>query len=95
MEKRRQYDQIGEERRAARDDPARTNDTQFEADISPEDLFNMFFGGGFPTSESERVFVRPKGVLGDESRHGPKLTVNAVLRTFTGFKTVFSFKSSP
>ncbi|XP_043993353.1 dnaJ homolog subfamily B member 12a isoform X2 [Gambusia affinis] len=22
----------------------------FEADISPEDLFNMFFGGGFPTS---------------------------------------------
>lgn len=23
----------------------------FEADITPEDLFNMFFGGGFPSCE--------------------------------------------
>ncbi|XP_042624132.1 dnaJ homolog subfamily B member 12b [Cyprinus carpio] len=65
VEKRRQYDQFGSGR------SSQTNDTHFEADISPEDLFNMFFGGGFPSSESEPVFVRLKGILGNE-------------RTFTG-----------
>ncbi|XP_075874548.1 dnaJ homolog subfamily B member 12a isoform X1 [Nelusetta ayraudi] len=46
-EKRRHYDQYGEER----SQPGRHRHHQeFEADISPEDLFNMFFGGGFPTS---------------------------------------------
>ncbi|XP_052467997.1 dnaJ homolog subfamily B member 12 [Carassius gibelio] len=44
VEKRRQYDQVGSGR------SSETNDTHFEADISPEDLFNMFFGGGFPSS---------------------------------------------
>ncbi|KAK7919064.1 hypothetical protein WMY93_010348 [Mugilogobius chulae] len=29
---------------------AGTNHETFEPDISPEDLFNMFFGGGYPTS---------------------------------------------
>ncbi|XP_061692732.1 dnaJ homolog subfamily B member 12a [Syngnathoides biaculeatus] len=47
VEKRRQYDQYGEER----SHPGRQRQHRdFEADISPEDLFNMFFGGGFPTS---------------------------------------------
>eukprot|EP00064_Thunnus_orientalis_P008615 superscaffoldBa00001037_g8638 len=46
-EKRRQYDQYGEER----SHPSRhRHHRDFEADISPEDLFNMFFGGGFPSS---------------------------------------------
>ncbi|CAN9499757.1 unnamed protein product [Ophioblennius macclurei] len=46
-EKRRQYDQYGEERTH----PTRHRQHRdFEADISPEDLFNMFFGGGFPTN---------------------------------------------
>ncbi|XP_040034151.2 dnaJ homolog subfamily B member 12a [Gasterosteus aculeatus] len=46
-EKRRQYDQYGEEP----SHPTRQrNHRDFEADISPEDLFNMFFGGGFPSS---------------------------------------------
>lgn len=46
-EKRRQYDQYGEER----SNPSRhRHHRDFEADISPEDLFNMFFGGGFPSS---------------------------------------------
>uniref|UniRef100_A0A3B5KIJ4 DnaJ heat shock protein family (Hsp40) member B12a n=1 Tax=Takifugu rubripes TaxID=31033 RepID=A0A3B5KIJ4_TAKRU len=44
-EKRKQYDQYGEER----SNPSRHR-RDFEADISPEDLFNMFFGGGFPSS---------------------------------------------
>lgn len=48
-EKRRHYDQYGEER----SQPGRHRHHQeFEADISPEDLFNMFFGGGFPTSNN-------------------------------------------
>lgn len=47
-EKRRQYDQYGEER----SNPSRhRHHRDFEADISPEDLFNMFFGGGFPSSK--------------------------------------------
>ncbi|XP_034040866.1 dnaJ homolog subfamily B member 12a [Thalassophryne amazonica] len=46
-DKRRQYDQYGEER----SQPNRhRHHREFEADISPEDLFNMFFGGGFPSS---------------------------------------------
>ncbi|XP_026212159.1 dnaJ homolog subfamily B member 12a [Anabas testudineus] len=46
-EKRRQYDQYGEERSHTN---RHRHHRDFEADISPEDLFNMFFGGGFPTS---------------------------------------------
>uniref|UniRef100_A0A3Q3B548 DnaJ heat shock protein family (Hsp40) member B12a n=1 Tax=Kryptolebias marmoratus TaxID=37003 RepID=A0A3Q3B548_KRYMA len=56
-EKRRQYDQYGEERTH----PSRhRHHHDFEADISPEDLFNMFFGGGFPSSKQkldERCFA--------------------------------------
>ncbi|XP_068184279.1 dnaJ homolog subfamily B member 12a isoform X2 [Antennarius striatus] len=46
-DKRRQYDQYGEERAH----PFRHRQhREFEADISPEDLFNMFFGAGFPSN---------------------------------------------
>lgn len=48
-EKRRHYDQYGEES-AQPSARHRHHHREFEADISPEDLFNMFFGGGFPTS---------------------------------------------
>ncbi|XP_068593072.1 dnaJ homolog subfamily B member 12b [Cebidichthys violaceus] len=48
--KRQQYDQYGEERRhPSRHGP---DDGTFEPDISPEDLFNMFFGGGYPSSNA-------------------------------------------
>ncbi|XP_070847145.1 dnaJ homolog subfamily B member 12b [Chaetodon trifascialis] len=48
--KRRQYDQCGDERRhPSRQGPDSEN---FEPDISPEDLFNMFFGGGYPSSNA-------------------------------------------
>ncbi|XP_077482768.1 dnaJ homolog subfamily B member 12b [Stigmatopora argus] len=46
--KRRQYDTCGEEKRH----PSGQADANFDADISPEDLFNMFFGGGYPTSSN-------------------------------------------
>lgn len=49
-DKRRQYDQCGEEStNSSRQGQPKGN---FEADISPEDLFNMFFGGGFPSSNA-------------------------------------------
>uniref|UniRef100_A0A8C8DTN0 DnaJ heat shock protein family (Hsp40) member B12 n=1 Tax=Oryzias sinensis TaxID=183150 RepID=A0A8C8DTN0_9TELE len=49
-EKRRQYNQCGEEGRfPSTNGPGSGN---FEPDISPEDLFNMFFGGGFPSSNA-------------------------------------------
>ncbi|XP_028845955.1 dnaJ homolog subfamily B member 12a [Denticeps clupeoides] len=47
-EKRRQYDQYGEEK--VHPSGHGHSHRGFEADISPEDLFNMFFGGGFPSS---------------------------------------------
>lgn len=50
--KRKQYDQCGEEsRHPSGHGPDNEN---FEPDISPEDLFNMFFGGGYPTSMYNR-----------------------------------------
>ncbi|XP_048843720.1 dnaJ homolog subfamily B member 12b [Brienomyrus brachyistius] len=46
-EKRKHYDRFGGEKAH----PSRQGHAdEFEADISPEDLFNMFFGGGFPSS---------------------------------------------
>ncbi|XP_013838783.1 dnaJ homolog subfamily B member 12 isoform X3 [Phacochoerus africanus] len=51
-EKRKQYDQFGDDKsQAARQGHGHGDFHRgFEADISPEDLFNMFFGGGFPSS---------------------------------------------
>ncbi|XP_006791156.1 dnaJ homolog subfamily B member 12b [Neolamprologus brichardi] len=50
VNKRRQYDQCEEERRhPSRHGPDNGN---FEPDISPEELFNMFFGGGYPSSHA-------------------------------------------
>ncbi|XP_028916318.1 dnaJ homolog subfamily B member 12 isoform X1 [Ornithorhynchus anatinus] len=51
-EKRKQYDQFGDEKsQAARQGHSHGDFHRgFEADISPEDLFNMFFGSGFPAS---------------------------------------------
>ncbi|XP_077594519.1 dnaJ homolog subfamily B member 12b [Stigmatopora nigra] len=46
--KRGQYDTCGEEKQH----PSAQADANFDADISPEDLFNMFFGGGYPTSSN-------------------------------------------
>lgn len=50
-EKRSQYDQFGD-----KEDTFYTNVPnrynyyrEFEADITPEEIFNMFFGGNFPT----------------------------------------------
>lgn len=57
-DKRQQYDQYGEQGAAETSSPStsqarhghhRTFHRDFEADISPEELFNMFFGGRFPT----------------------------------------------
>ncbi|XP_053197343.1 dnaJ homolog subfamily B member 12b [Scomber japonicus] len=48
--KRRQYDQCGEERKHP--STHGPDDGSFEPDISPEDLFNMFFGGGYPSSNA-------------------------------------------
>ncbi|XP_063047891.1 dnaJ homolog subfamily B member 12a [Engraulis encrasicolus] len=51
-EKRKQYDLYGEEKAhtSSRHGHGHGHHHHFEADISPEDLFNMFFGGGFPSS---------------------------------------------
>uniref|UniRef100_A0A4W3H5P0 DnaJ heat shock protein family (Hsp40) member B12b n=1 Tax=Callorhinchus milii TaxID=7868 RepID=A0A4W3H5P0_CALMI len=50
-EKRKQYDLYGDEKQVTSRHSHGASDYHrgFEADISPEDLFNMFFGGGFPS----------------------------------------------
>lgn len=48
-EKRKHYDLYGEEK--VQQSRHGHSHNHFEADISPEDLFNMFFGGGFPSGE--------------------------------------------
>lgn len=48
-EKRKQYDLYGEDK--VHQSRHGHSHNGFEADISPEDLFNMFFGGGFPSSK--------------------------------------------
>ncbi|CAB1460053.1 unnamed protein product [Pleuronectes platessa] len=55
-DKRRQYDVTGGEEPSS---PGHSHGAGFdfhrgfEADITPEDLFNMFFGGGFPSSSTQ------------------------------------------
>uniref|UniRef100_A0A1A7XZ13 DnaJ homolog subfamily B member 14 n=1 Tax=Iconisemion striatum TaxID=60296 RepID=A0A1A7XZ13_9TELE len=54
-DKRRQYDLTGGEEPSSQSHPQRGGfdfHRGFEADITPEDLFNMFFGGSFPSSSS-------------------------------------------
>lgn len=57
-EKRKQYDLTGNEDQACN----HQNNGRFnfhrgcEADITPEDLFNIFFGGGFPSGIISTVF---------------------------------------
>lgn len=53
-DKRRQYDVMGSEEPSSPGHSHRGGfdfHRGFEADITPEDLFNMFFGGGFPSCE--------------------------------------------
>ncbi|EDV25550.1 DnaJ-like protein subfamily B member 12 [Trichoplax sp. H2] len=54
-QKRRRYDQFGEEKDVPTQHYREYYTNDFESDISPEDLFNMFFGGSFPSGG--RVYV--------------------------------------
>jgi len=53
-DKRCAYDRYGEDLGPSRSRSRYKHEDEFEGDISPEDLFNMFFGGGMP---SGRVYV--------------------------------------
>ncbi|XP_013398419.1 dnaJ homolog subfamily B member 12 [Lingula anatina] len=69
-EKKRQYDLFGNEeehdiRHHRRRHYYDAYSRGFEADISPEDLFNMFFGGGFPSGD---VHVRRQHFHGHSQR---------------------------
>ncbi|PVD37526.1 hypothetical protein C0Q70_00120 [Pomacea canaliculata] len=52
-DKRRKYDVYGPDLQQARDESDYTHGG-FEGDITPEELFNMFFGGGFPSGNVNR-----------------------------------------
>ncbi|XP_005989380.1 dnaJ homolog subfamily C member 18 [Latimeria chalumnae] len=52
-EKRKRYDQFGSEEQMAHatHNPHHNYYREFEMDITPEELFNLFFGGRFPTGD--------------------------------------------
>lgn len=77
-EKRQQYDQYGDQS-AASNAPQHSSRSRpgyyqsfhrdFEADISPEELFNIFFGGRFPTGEhdvGEAITCKTKGFASED-----------------------------
>lgn len=68
-EQRHKYDQYGEQAPSestthpsaqARHGHYRNFNRDFEADISPEELFNIFFGGRFPTGQFVCVFLKER-----------------------------------
>ncbi|MGH0150906.1 UNVERIFIED_CONTAM: hypothetical protein FKN15_050384 [Acipenser sinensis] len=63
-DKRKRYDQFGEEKvHTSRHGHSHSDFHRgFEADISPEDLFNMFFGGGFPSKVKRRSTLKKTSV---------------------------------
>lgn len=63
VEKRKQYDMYGDEEKISRSHSHQYHEYNytrgFEADVTAEELFNMFFGGGFPNANN--VYVRRGG----------------------------------
>nr|XP_023655201.1 dnaJ homolog subfamily B member 14 [Paramormyrops kingsleyae] len=69
--KRKQYDLTGGEEPASSGHAHGNFDFHrgFEADITPEDLFNMFFGGGFPSSSAHTFTNGPTQYSHHHSNH--------------------------
>ncbi|XP_048855865.1 dnaJ homolog subfamily B member 14 [Brienomyrus brachyistius] len=69
--KRKQYDLTGGEEPASSGHAHGNFDFHrgFEADITPEDLFNMFFGGGFPSSSAHTFTNGPTQYSQHHSNH--------------------------
>ncbi|KAG7516822.1 hypothetical protein JOB18_041212 [Solea senegalensis] len=100
-EKRQQYDVYGDEPAAAnaaqqsshsRHGHYRSFNRDFEADISPEELFNIFFGGRFPTGNihvytnqgaSYSQFYQPRRRRAYERREEVVVEENHSQNTFT------------
>ncbi|XP_056449782.1 dnaJ homolog subfamily C member 18-like [Gadus chalcogrammus] len=102
-EKRQQYNQYGEQPHPGAGPPTQTAQARnaryrsfnrdFEADISPEELFNIFFGGRFPTGNihvytnqgaSYSQFYQPRRRRAFERRE-EEPDANASQNTFTAF----------
>ncbi|XP_075756235.1 dnaJ homolog subfamily C member 18 isoform X2 [Pelodiscus sinensis] len=85
-EKRLRYDQFGDEQDTFSSPRARNYDyyREFEADITPEEIFNMFFGGHFPTDahyyrrrhRNERAWTQEK----EEEENRPQNTYSAFIQ---------------
>ncbi|XP_029030000.1 dnaJ homolog subfamily C member 18 [Betta splendens] len=100
-EKRQQYDQYGDQSAAStapqqqsysRHGHHRSFHRDFEADISPEELFNIFFGGRFPTGNihvytnqgaSYSQFYQPRRRRAYERREEVVVEENQSQNTFT------------
>ncbi|KAL6487709.1 hypothetical protein MHYP_G00043350 [Metynnis hypsauchen] len=71
-DKRRQYDLTGGEELSSQGHGGQGGfdfHRGFEADITPEDLFNMFFGGGFPSSTTQ-TFTNGRARYAQQTEHG-------------------------
>lgn len=72
-EKRLRYDELGSDREPGSAGQARHYDcyTEFEADITPEEIFNVFFGGHFPTGQYLPAAPWKRGELALDCRGSP------------------------
>lgn len=57
-EKRKRYDMFGDESQQERPQSRYQYQSGFDADISPEEIFNLFFNGGRPSGQN--VFTRQR-----------------------------------
>lgn len=76
-EKRLRYDELGSDHEHVSTGQARHYNyyTEFEADITPEEIFNVFFGGHFPTGQYLSAVVssglpNPEGTAGAGTKQG-------------------------
>ncbi|KAJ8317979.1 hypothetical protein KUTeg_003070 [Tegillarca granosa] len=78
--KRRKYDMYGPEQEQT---SHREHDYShgFEGDISPEELFNMFFGGGFPSITVEVDIINTILTTTDDKIHIPMMKYSSERKT--------------
>lgn len=91
-DKRQQYDQYGDlsaqpgaAQQQGRSRPGfhRSFHRDFEADISPEELFNIFFGGRFPTGGGYRVFTPASATSTNQSSRVVTIVGGKKMRFFS------------
>lgn len=96
-EKRKQYDQFGDDKGQAARHSHGPGDFHrgFEADISPEDLFNMFFGGSFPSSECPHTPAGPASPFTCRPSPDPALPPTGNVHVYSNGRMRYTYQQRP